>query len=241
MLNAQDRRRITDVLQAETDDDARKALQEALSQLDRTRFEGGAGKAISFQAADRLVRARVKKPKPDGSKRPPTEKVTKVAAEALIDEDRAEDVATIVDNLQTQLNALDEGKLRPETIRTKLPDGATEAVTTARLDLLNLLGKVLGEDTYGGLIEVDAPDLESALRRFDVEQHLVARWQGDRIEEYLHHFADDEAGVASVSASPRMSMRGRPCCRGFGRWRRAARRRRASTDPRCPADLHRRL
>lgn len=196
MLNAQDRRRITEVLKAETDDDARKALQEALSQLDRTRLEGGANKAISFQAADRLVRARVKKPKEDPPKRPPTEKVTKVAAEALIDEDRAEDVATIVDNLKAQLNTLDEGKLRPETIRTKLPDGATEAVTTARLDLLNLLGKVLGEDTYGGLIEVDAPELESALRRFDVEQHLVARWQGDRIEEYLHHFADDEAGVA---------------------------------------------
>ena len=195
MLNAQDRRRITDVLQAETNDDARKDLQEALSQLDRTRVEGGAGKAVSFQSADRLVRARVKKPKPNGSKRPPTEKVTKVAAEALVDEDRAEDVATIVGNLQTQLNTLDEGKLRPETIRTKLPDGATEAVTTARLDLLNLLGKVLGEDTYGGLIEVDAPDLESALRRFDVEQHLVARWQGDRIEEYLHHLADDETGA----------------------------------------------
>jgi hypothetical protein len=196
MLNAQDRRRITDVLQAETDDDTRKALQEALSQIDRTRIEGGGGKAVSFQAADRLVRARVKKPKPDGSKRPPTEKVTKVAAEALVDEDRAEDVATVVDNLQSQLNALDEGKLRPETIRTKLPDGTTEAVTTARLDLLNLLGKLLGEDTYGGLIEVDAPDLESALRRFDVEQHLVARWQGDRIGEFLQHLADDEAGVA---------------------------------------------
>ncbi len=195
MLNAQDRRRITEVLQAETDGEARTALHEALSQLDRTRVEGGGGIAVSFQAADRLVRARVKKPKPDGSKRPPTEKVTRVAAEALVDEDRAEDVASILDNLQTQLNALDEGKLRPETIRTKLPDGTTEAVTTARLDLLNLLGKVLGEDTYGGLIEIDAPDLESALRRFDVEQHLVARWHGDRIGEFLLHLADDETGA----------------------------------------------
>ena len=196
MLNAQDRRRITDVLEAETDDDARKSLQEALSHLDRTRVEGGGGKTISFEAADRLVRARVKKPKPNGAKRPPTEKVAKVAAEALVDENRAEDVAAIVENLQSQLNALDEGKLRPEIIRTKLPDGTTEAVATARLDLLNLLGKVLGEDTYGGLIEVDAPDLESALRRFDVEQHLVARWQGDRIGEFLNHLADDEAGAA---------------------------------------------
>jgi hypothetical protein len=195
MLNAQDRKRITDVLQAETDPEARKTLQEALSQLDRTRVEGAGSTSISFQAADRLVRARVKKPpKPDGTKRPPTEKVAKVAAEALVDEDRAEDVAAIVDNLQTQLNVLDEGKLRPETIRTRLPDGTTEAVTTARLDLLNLLGKVLGEDTYGGLVEIDAPDLESALRRFDVEQHLVARWQGDRINEFLHHISGDDAG-----------------------------------------------
>jgi hypothetical protein len=194
MLNAQDRRRITEVLQAERDDDTRKGLQEALSQLDRTRIDGGGGVAISFQAADQLVRVRMRKPKPDGGKRPSTEKVAKVAAEALVDEDRAEDVAAIVEHLRTQLNALDEGKLRPETIRTKLPDGTTEAVTTARLDLLNLLGKVLGEDTYGGLIKVDAPDLESALRRFDVEQHLIARWHGDRIGEFLQHLADDDAG-----------------------------------------------
>jgi hypothetical protein len=195
MLNAQDRRRITEVLAAETDDDARKGLQEALSQLDRMRVEGGSD-AISFHAAERLVRARVRKPKPDSGKRPPTEKVAKVAAEALVDEDRAEDIAAIVTNMQTELNALDEAKLRPETIRTKLPDGTTEAVTTARLDLLNLLGKLIGEDTYGGMVEVEAPDLESALRRFDVEQHLIARWEGERIGEFLKHLADDEAGTA---------------------------------------------
>ena len=196
MLNAQDRRRITEVLEAETDPDVRRALQEALSQLDRTRVEGSGGTTISFEAADRLVRARVRRPKPNGSKRPPTVKVTRVAAEALVDEDRAEDVAAIVESLQPLLNGLDEGKLRPETIRIKLPDGTTEAVTTARLDLLDMLGKMLGEDTYGGLIEMDAPDLESALRRFDVEQHLVARWHGDRIGEFLEHLSDDEAGVA---------------------------------------------
>jgi hypothetical protein len=195
MLNAQDRKRITDVLQAEEDSDERRRLQEALSQLDRTRTHGGGVQAVTFQAADRLVRARTKKPKPDGQKRPPTVKIARIAAEALVDEDRAEDVEVIVHELQTRLNALDEGKLRPEAIRIKLPDGTTEAVTTARLDLLNLLGKVLGEDTYGGLVEVDAPDLESALRRFDVEQHLLARWHGDRISEFLLHLSVDEAGA----------------------------------------------
>lgn len=195
MLNAQDRRRITSVLQAETDPKDRKALQEALTHLDRTRVEGGGTVSVTFAAADRLVRARAKRPKPTPSKRLPTEKVTKIAAEALVDDDRVDDVVAVVEHLQEVLNNLDEGKLRPETIRTKLPEGTTEAVTTARLDLLNLLGKVLGADTYGGLVEVDAPDLESALRRFDAEQHLVARWPGDRIGEFLAHLSADDAGV----------------------------------------------
>lgn len=194
MLNAQDRRRITEMLAEETDAETRQVLQEALSQLDRTRMEGGSARAISFRVADRLIRAR-KKPKPNGSKRPPTEKMSKVAAEALVDEDRAEDVVVIVEHLKAQLNQLDEGKLRPETIRLRLPDGTTEAVTTARLDLLNLMSKVLGEDSYGALIDMEAADLESALRRFDVEQHLVARWTGERISEFLHHIADHDAGA----------------------------------------------
>ena len=41
MLNAQDRRRISEVLRAEPDPDVRKGIEEALSQLDRTRIEGG--------------------------------------------------------------------------------------------------------------------------------------------------------------------------------------------------------
>lgn len=200
MLNAQDRRRITDVLAEATDPDDRKLLQESLSQIDRTRVEGGGGKPISYQAADRLIRARKKAKQDGGPRRPPTEKVAKVAAEALVDNARLEDVSTIVQHLQPRLNTLDdgklEGKLRPETMRVRLPDGTTEAVTTARLDVLNLVGKMLGPDTYGGLASVEAPDLESALRRFDVEQHVVARWQGERIREFLTHLSVHDAGAA---------------------------------------------
>jgi hypothetical protein len=195
MLNAQDRRRITNVLQAEKDADERRTLQEALSQLDRTRMQGSGNRSVSFQAADRLVRARTTKPKPETKKRPPVEKVARVAAQALVDEDRAGDVETIVRELRMQLDALDEGKLRPETIRIKLPDGTTEAFTTVRLDLLNLLDKVLGEDSYGGLVEIEAPDLESALRRFDVDQHLLARWRGERLGEFLQHLSGDQSGA----------------------------------------------
>ena len=113
-----------------------------------------------------------------------------------MDENRKGDVAAIVEQLQTQLNEIDEAQLRQQIIRVSLPHGTGEAVATARLDLLNLLGKVLGEDVYGGLVEMDAPDLESALRRFDAEQHLLGRWQGDRIREFLKHLSVDDAGVA---------------------------------------------
>ena len=186
MLNAQDRRRITEVLQAETDP---TTSQGAPGGAEPARPHPGRGRRSARRSRSRPPTGWCgrgsRSPSRTAPSAPRRRRSPKVAAEALVDEDRAEDVAAIVENLQPLLNALDEGKLRPETIRTKLPDGTTEAVTTARLDLLNLLGKVLGEDTYGGLIEVDAPDLESALRRFDVEQHLVARWQGDRIGEFL--------------------------------------------------------
>ena len=195
-FNAQDRRRISEQIMAETNTNVRKELQEALTQLDRTRSEGGGGKVISFQSADQLVRVRTKKPKPDGPKRKSNEKAVKVAAEALVNEDRAEDVEEIVNQLEDQIKHLDEGKLQPETIRMRLPDNTTEAVVVARLDLFNLLSKVIDEDAYGALINMEAPDLESALRRFDVDQHLVTRWKGERIDDFLIHLSVEDAGVA---------------------------------------------
>lgn len=201
-LNAQDRKRITDVLHAELDPAARKTLQEALTQLDRTRVEGGGASAVTFAAAEGLVKARTKRPRDETAKRLTSERMVRIAAEALVNADRVEDVEFVVCDVRDQLNVLDEGKLRQVTIRTKLPDGGAEAVTTARLDLLNLLGKVLGDDAYGGLVQVDAPDVASALRRFDTQQHLVTRWQDDRISEFLKHVAD--AGVA-VELAPRFA------------------------------------
>ena len=193
-LNAQDRRRITQVLKAEVDAEQRAALQRALSQLDGIRT-GGPGEPVSFQAAERLVQARVKKTNGGKPRRAPTERATSIAGESLVDEERAADVAAIVQGLQEQLNKLDERSLRTETLRLRLPEGTSEAVTTARLDLLNLLGKVLSEEAFGGYLKVEAPNLESALRRFDVEEHLVARWEGERIREFLAHFADDDFGA----------------------------------------------
>lgn len=194
-LTPRDRRTITRVLNEEKDLETKKRLREALDQLDRVRWEGEGLQAISFDAAERLVKARAKKPSTDGKPRPTSEKATTVAAEALVDEDRTADVSAIVDGLQKQLNELDESRLRPQTVKVSLPDAGTDAVATARLDTINVLSKLLDNGTYGGLIEVEAPDLESALRRFDAQQHLIARWERERIAEFLEHLSVDDAGV----------------------------------------------
>lgn len=194
-LTPRDRRTITRVLSEEKDLETKKRLREALDQLDRVRWEGEGLQAITFDAAERLVKARAKKPPKDGKPPPTAEKAAVVAAEGLVNEDRAEDVSAIVEGLQKQLNELDESRLRPQTVKVTLPDAGTDAVATARLDTINVLSKLLDDGTYGGLIEVEAPDLESALRRFDAQQHLIARWERERLAEFLVHLSVDDAGA----------------------------------------------
>ena len=77
---------------------------------------------------------------------------------------------------------------------------SSQAVVNARLDLLNLVAKLLGEDTYGGLVDLESPDIETALRRFDAQQHVVAYWNRERLTEFLQHLSADDAGQAIAEA-----------------------------------------
>lgn len=196
ILTPKDSRTIAKVVNSEIDPEAKRQLREALDQLDRTRWKGEGLQAISFQSAEQLIRARTtRKTVTNGSSRPSTEKIANVVVETLLDETQASDVPVIVEELQQQLNGLDEPCLRPQAVKISLPDVASEAMTTARLDIINLMCKVLGDGVYGGLIEVEAPDIEDALRRFDVQQHLVARWERERLSEFLEHLSIDGAGA----------------------------------------------
>lgn len=195
-LTPKDRRAIMQRIQSEEDPEDKKRLREALDQLDRTRWEGEGMRAIDLEAAGRLVKARTKKPNNGGDKpRPSSEKVVDVAAEALVNEERENDLETIVDGLGEYLNTLEELRLRPETVKTQLSDSGSEAVASARLDVINLMSRLLDEGVYGGLVEIETPDIGDILRRFNDQQHVVERWERKRIAEFLGQLSVHESGA----------------------------------------------
>lgn len=201
MLTPKDRRTIKQVVEAEGDPAEKTKLHEALDQLHRTRSAGGAMGAIDFDHAERLIKARTKKPTPVNGKpqRPATERSADVASEALVDPDRVDDLSELLGNLQQTLENADETSVRTEKVRTQLSDASTEAFTTVRLDVMNLVAKLLDDGVYGGLIQIDLDDIDDLLRRFNIQEHVIAKWQRDAIRTVLNHIAEASGGGAAIA------------------------------------------
>jgi hypothetical protein len=202
MLTPKDRRTIKQVVEAETDPDEQAKLREALDQLHRTRSAGGAMGAIDYDHAERLIKARTKKPPAANGKpaRPTTERSADVASETLVDPERVDDLKELLSNLQETLENADETSVRTEKIRTQLSESSTEAFTTVRLDVMNLVAKLLDDGVYGGLVQLDLDDIDDLLRRFNVQEHVIARWEHDDIRKVLDHIAEasESGGVIAT-------------------------------------------
>jgi len=202
MLTPKDRRTIKQVVEAETDPDEQAKLREALDKLHRTRSAGGAMGAIDYDHAERLIKARTKKPPAANGKpaRPTTERSADVASETLVDPERVDDLKELLANLQETLENADETSVRTEKIRTQLSESSTEAFTTVRLDVMNLVAKLLDDGVYGGLVQLDLDDIDDLLRRFNVQEHVIARWEHDDIRKVLDHIAEasESGGVIAT-------------------------------------------
>ena len=192
MLTPKDRRTIKHVVEAETDGDEQVKLREALDQLHRTRFAGDALGFIDYDHAQRLVKARTKKGAANNGKpkRRAMEQSVNLAAEALVNPDRVEDLSEVLKNLQQTLESAEVTSARTQKVRTQLSDSSTETFTTIRLDVVNLVAKVLDDGVYGGLIQIDLDDIDDILRRFNVQEHVLAKWKRDDIREILEHVAE---------------------------------------------------
>jgi len=208
MLTPRDRRAITDAVNSEQEPAVKQELSEALDQMDRAQ-EGEGVRAIPLANAERLIKARTKKPSSgsDKSSRPKTEHAVAIAAEALIEPDRRADAEAILRDLREQLEKMDDTSRRPEKMRVGLPDGSTEATTTARQDVLALMARLLHDGVYGGLLEIGEQAMDIILPRFDAEQHVLKRWERDYIRELLSHFAFDDIGRSVVDAFERYDQR----------------------------------
>ena len=190
-LTPKDRRTIKGVVEGEKKAAEKAKLQRALDQLHRTRWEGEGMGAIDFEHAERLIKARTKKPgKKDGATRPTSEQAVNVAAEALMSNSRKADVTEVLETLQASLKDANDSSARTDRVRTALSSSGTEAFTTARLDVINFVAKLLDDGIYGGLVEVDVEDIDDALRRFNFEEHVLGRWERDRIDQVLGHLSE---------------------------------------------------
>lgn len=200
MLTPKDRRTIKQVVEAETDPDEKATLREALDRLHRTRSAGGAMGAIDYDHAERLIKTRTKKPAPVNGKpaRPATERSADVASEALVDPDRVDDLNELLENLQQTLENADETSVRTEKVRTQLSQSSTEAFTTVRLDVMNLVAKLLDDGVYGGLVQIDLDDIDDLLRRFNIQEHVIAKWERGDIRTVLDHIAEASEGGAVI-------------------------------------------
>ena len=206
-LTPKDRRTIKQVVDAEVDTVHKAKLQKALEQLHRTRWEGKGMGAIDFDAAERLMKARTSKTKKrtdDGATAPKktTEKAVEVAAAALVDPERDDDLEEVLDNLTESLSGSDDDtSVRTEKIRTALSSSTVEVTTTARFDVVNLIAKMLDDGLYGGLIRSESEEIDPLLRRFNAQEDVVARWERSTLQNVLDHLADGNDAGATVAAS----------------------------------------
>ena len=192
VLTPKDRRTIKQAVEAETDLNERAKLREALEQLHRTRSAGAAMGFIDYDHAQRLVKVRTKKRSTSNGEpqQPALERSADVASEALVNHHRAKDLSAVLENLQQTLESADGSSVRTEKVRTQLADSSTETFSTVRLDVVNVVAKVLDDGVYGGLIQIDLDDMDDVLRRFNVQEHVVDRWKRGRIHEVLKHIGE---------------------------------------------------
>ena len=194
MLTPKDRRTIKQVVEAETHTEERARLQEALDQLHRTRSVGGTTCFIDYDHAQRLIKARTRKPTNGKPQPPERERPADVASDSLVNPDRHNDLDELLSDLQKTLESADSTSVRTEKIRTQFSVSAAESVTTVRLDVVNLVAKMLDDGVYGGLIQIDLDDIDDMLRRFNVQEHVIGRWTRDHITTVLDEIADATDG-----------------------------------------------
>lgn len=201
MLTPRDRRTIKQVIERETDLNEKGKLRETLDKLHRTRLSGATMGFIDYEHAQRLVKIRTKKQPPNGgnSQVPAITRAADVASKALVSPGLENDVRDLLSNLQSTLESVEPTSARTEKFRIQLSQSSTETFTTVRLDVLNLIDKVLDDGVYGGLIQLDLNDIDDVLRRFNLQEHVVDTWNHDEIREILDRIAEVVHGGSVIA------------------------------------------
>jgi hypothetical protein len=202
-LTEKDRGAIAANIGAEQDSQQRAALNRALRLLRQAR-RGERG-LDELTLADAQALFGVRRPRPtapptDGAEpapeRPTVRAMGSLAADALAaaEPEEVSELEQALDALVERLNELEEPRPRPERLAVELESGLT-VQGQARADLVNLVARLIGEESYGAWIVVEGEDVDEMLRRFHGDQDIRARFTHDEIAGYLNNF-DHEAAQA---------------------------------------------
>ena len=220
-----DQAKVDAALAAEKDNARRANLQDQLRTL--RRYRRGGEMALSASDARELLKAKARTPKPkpkpdpngDGTNDPPLPpptSLTALAAAALLrstaddvepegadpqDPDEANDtapasLAKVVDELTSELDKLEQ-TVRPEPIRVTLPSGA-EIDGEVQTDVLALVGRMVDEAKYGGLVRVRGADIATIIRNFQQSAEIIKSWDSEEIVRLIEAFAEEDPQFAPI-------------------------------------------
>ena len=112
--------------------------------------------SLTALAAGALLNSTADDVEPDGADPQDLDEVDDTAPASL---------AKVVNELTSELDRLGQA-VRPEPIRVTLPSGA-EIDREVQTDVLALVGRMVDEATYGGLVEVRGADIATMIRNFN--------------------------------------------------------------------------
>lgn len=211
-----DRAKVDAALAAEEDNARRAKLQRQLRLLQKHRRGGQL--ELSASDARELLKAKVRKSRrridPDVENgNPPPSSLTELAAEALL-RPAAPDVAShdtdpdddddatptsldkALDSLTKELDQLEE-TVRPEAISVTLLSGA-QIDGEVQTDVLALVGRMVDEAKYGGLVRVLGDDIAMMVRNFQQSAEVIQPWDSATIADLTKDFAEVSPQFAAI-------------------------------------------
>lgn len=208
-----DRGKVDAALAAEENNARRAKLQHQLRMLQKHR-RGGELELSADDARELLkakTRRRRKRRGPDDENGKPTPfNLTELAAEASLrpstqdgaseDPDDYDDAAPpslrkAMDSLTKELEDLEE-TVRPEAISVTLSSG-TQIDGVVQTDVLALVGRMVDEAKYGGLVRVSGGDIAMMVRNFQQSAEVTQPWNSTMIADLVEAFtqADPQFGA----------------------------------------------
>jgi hypothetical protein len=196
-LSDTDRRLIQKNITGEADATKRAGLQAGLRRVQQLRR----GKAQpSLGEAQRLLGMRKAASSSSSTpKRKAKVPAAAAAAAAAVVDGEEESLEAVLGNLGEQLDELDESSLKPVRLGLSAPqqiDGGNEIQVQARSDLVNLMARLTGPESFGGLLGADGDGVEEMVRRFAGDADVRQTWTLGLVREILA--ASETPGVVVV-------------------------------------------